>query len=98
MAIALADPAEAVERAIAAIASAAGGRIASRRDNPGGTPAAYTIRLAGSDAPFVNIRLIDGIYSWTFDADESLHMSRRSDVMIRILSEEIVKALSRETR
>ena len=70
------------------------GKVATER-NPGERPPTWSLRLSGSGL-FATFGVIDATYFWTFDGGESCHYAKDKDVMRRLLTFELGKALAKE--
>jgi hypothetical protein len=64
-------------------------RIAGER------PPTWRIRLA-SGRTFASFGVIDATYFWTFDGGESMHYAKNKEVMRRLLTFELGRALQKE--
>ena len=62
----------------------------------GEQPPTFTVRLAGGGV-FAAFGLIDATYFWTFDGGESFHYAKDKDVMRRLLTFELGRALAKDT-
>ncbi len=61
----------------------------------GERPPTWRIRLA-SGRTFASFGVVDATYFWTFDGGESMHYAKNRDVMRRLLTLELGRALQRE--
>ncbi len=61
----------------------------------GERPPTWRIRLA-SGRVFASFGVIDATYFWTFDGGESMHYAKNKDIMRRLLTLELGRALQRE--
>jgi hypothetical protein len=71
------------------------GKVATER-NAGERPPAWSLRLSGK-ALFATFGVIDATYFWTFDGGESCHYAKDQDVMRRLLTFELGRAIEKDT-
>ena len=71
------------------------GKVAAER-NAGERPPAWSVRLSGSGL-FATFGVIDATYFWTFDGGESCHYAKDKDVMRRLLTFELSRAIEKAT-
>lgn len=71
------------------------GKVATER-NAGERPPSWSVRLSGSGL-FATFGVIDATYFWTFDGGESCHYAKDKDVMRRLLTFELSRAIEKAT-